>query len=473
MFIPKTQKRFNRIIINNPRYINDVKFYIIMKKTLFLIMVIALSFGAYAQESFSASSTDMTTDGIVRGDKTNQFFISYCKYAGQGCFLLTDGSNTYDYKFVDSSWDILDFQIVDNKVVFCGTVTETIPTIDPPGYVYNKYGLIGSFDINDLYGSSLISFYPIGDISVSRFNKVAAINKTSCLYAIGEYDYPIPIFENGVVIGYYTGHATCVYIVDGWTNYPNYTVTKYGITNVDLTDLSATDDYVVAVGDSVSNSVYSGLYLARFSGTPNIDVEYYYKMYDEPLSDYHSIGIDKNHVVVACLAGGPTVFSTNINVVDLNMMAMVNSQKMPLESKAEPTELAHFSVDNSVVMQQYMPLPSNPSVTKSLHVKIDPSQTTIYSTYGFYHSNYIHSSLGSMDGKYAIGFSGSHWLIKDISLPPSPICYVVESIRIAPFKRGCSEQVQWLFQVNGSSVLPPQILVPNQLPNISIDCQNQ
>ena len=445
-----------------------------MKNITILILTIILSFGTLAQESFSAVSYDLTTDGIVRGDKTGLLFISYCKFNNKGCFLLTDGLNIIGYKYADPSWDILDFQIVDDMVVFCGTVTETVTAINPPGWVYNKFGLVGSFKIGDFFvPNSLITYCAIEEYSVTRFNKVAVLNQNSCLYAIGEYDYQIPHIVNGVEVGYFTAHATCVYIVDNWANNNIYPVAKYSISNVDLTDLSVTDDYVVAVGDSVSNNAYSGLYLARFSGTPNIDVECYYKMYDEPLSDYHSIGINENHVVVACLAGGPTIFSTNINVVDLNTMAMVNSQKMPLENKAEPTELAHFSIDNSVVMQQYMPLPSSPTTYKSLHVKIEPFQTTIYNTYGFYHNNYNYCSLGSMDGKYAIVFTGSHWLMKDIVLPPSPICYDVESIRINPSQKGYKEQVQWLSPVTYSSSQLNPILDPDDNYNISIDCQNQ
>ncbi len=447
-----------------------------MKNITILILTIILSFGTLAQESFSALLPDMATDGIVRGDKNGQFVVSYCKVNGTGRFTLADISSVHGYQIVDPKWDILDFQIVGDKVVFCGTITETCYSPDPPGWVYCKRGLIGFINIADLNNSSTASYYAFLDNTVMRFKKVAALNSNTCLYAIGEQDIQTPIIFNGNVIGYYTGHATCVYVVDGWTGIPNlslYSVTKYGITGVDLTDLSATDNYVVAVGDSVGNSTSMGLYLARFSGTPNIDEERYYKMKDEPLSDYHSIGINDDHVFVSCLAGVSEAFSTNIHVVDLNSMYMVNSQQMPLENKAEPSELAHILQDNTVVMQQYMPLPSNPTTYKSLHIRIDPFQTTMYNTFGFYHSVHEHSSLGSMAGKYAIGFNGFHWIAKNMMVPNATICYKIENIRVNPMESVLPKPVNWLYDdYKWHDYLQPNPSY-SPIPNIDVYCTNQ
>lgn len=142
-----------------------------MKKTLFLLIVIALSFGAYAQESFSAMSSDMATDGIVRGDETNTEIVSYCKYNGRGRFILADASGIYGYHAVDTSWNILDFRIVYGTVIFCGTVTKTgfdtidIQTGQQINQVYYTVGLIGFFGLQELK-NPFVNYYAIDDTPV-------------------------------------------------------------------------------------------------------------------------------------------------------------------------------------------------------------------------------------------------------------------------------------------------------------------
>lgn len=395
------------------------------KRIIILLTAIAFSFGAYAQESFRAYLNAVATDGIVRGDELSLQVVSYSKFNGMGRFMVSDATGLHDYHPVDPSWDILDFRIVGDTVVFCGTVTD--PNLQ------NTEGLIGYFLLSELYGSVPVNYRAMKDVTVYRFNKVGTYRGAKCLYAIGEHEVYTPVIDNGVVVGYYTGHATCVYIVENWWNIPtpsSQDVHKYSIQGFDLTDLSVSDDVVVAVGDSVGNNAYTGLYLARFAGSSTVGDEYYYGMPDEPLSDYHSIGINDKQVVVACLAGGPSVFSTNIHVVDLTTMDIVNSQQFALEDKAEPSELAFLSTDKLVVLQQYMALPSNPTSYESLHVRIEPNAAVPYPSYGFYHRGSYHVSVGSTIGKYAIGFNGKQWLAKDLTLPVTNHCYDTEPIDV-------------------------------------------
>ena len=442
------------------------------KRILVLLTAIAFSCGAYAQgESGRASLAITAKNGIVRGcGGTNMKFVSYCEYNNQGHFMLADATGLYDSYGVDQDWQILDFRVVGDRVVFCGTVKKQTTAIVPSlsGFevitVYYTVGLLGFFSLNNLTSGNPLVCKAIEEDSVTRFTKVASYSGSQYLYAIGEQEYKVPRIVNDVVVGYYTGHTPCMYLVDDWTQLPIFSTSyKFNISGADLTDLSVTGTTVVAVGDRV-DSVTTGLYLIRYTGNTLTGDEYFYQMYDEPLSDYHSIGIVGKSVAVACLAGQSNTFRTSIRFVELDSMQMVNSQQIALVTKAEPTELASIPHDGTIVLQQDMYLPSNPSNNAVLNIRIDPTLTSTYNTFGVYNSGYYYNSVTNMASKYAVAFDGIHWLMKDMTLSPNPVCYDIESIRVDPLDCVESEKVQWMTPAipqpyplqtdNGLEVLP-------------------
>ena len=422
-----------------------------MKKTFFLLLIMLMALELNAQvESQHESMLVNATNGIVRKDGNNWRMVSYFERGDNGYFMLTDATMTYDaYKICDK-WHILDFRIVGPYVVFCGTVTHTFQqTIQLANGgtqindVQYTVGLIGYFNKTDLSGANSLSYYAIEENSVTRFTKVASLDGTDYLYAIGECGWNDPYIVNGNTLGYYTNHISSIYKIANWQTTINSTpliytnINKYNTTDVDLTDLSTTDDHVVAVGNFGDNTG-AGLCLVRYgmndasSGDP-----YWYYLANDPLSDYHSEGLfDKDQVVVACLAGKDGGYKTNIRFVDLGTMNMVNAQQMPMASKAEPSELAYVKSDASVVMQIYMfgAFLPNTSLMETLHFRIDPFNTNSYSSPAFYHSGNYHSSLACLAAQYAVCFNGYHWLLKDMLQGYYTTCYAYEETEINPLE---------------------------------------
>ena len=283
-------------------------------------------------------------------------------------------------------------------------------------------GLIGFFDLYDFITSSNVNYHALEEKNVTRFNKGTMTSDFSHIYAIADNEYYTPKYDGGMVIGYYTNHTSRIYhVVTSGTHLISSNM--FETVGVDLSDLSITANNVVAVGNFFDD-IGSGLALVRFNNmTPTIGDTYYYYLQYEPITDYHSIGINNEQIAVASLWDSSSIYRTSIHFVDISTMDMVGTQMIPLFSKAETTEMAYIDADKSVVLQIPAPLSSNSSITESLHYRIDPSQTIPYPTYAFYFAGRGHYTLGCLAGLSAVGFNGSHWFIKDMLISPKNDCY--------------------------------------------------
>ena len=407
-----------------------------MKKAVIILSLLLFSLSTMAQGPLAYTSaighstlTNPTDSGIVR--VWNDTCIISCNNNGvdSSAFLLFP-MNLPSLNTPTRSVGLLrhmivhDFTVFNDYVIFCGSMN-------------NTFGVVGWFDIHDLYLPQVsVNYRYLQKTPAQCFRKVVAYhhNGDIRIAAIGYSDTTV-----GAIL---VADRVAEIVLSPTSNqFDLWTLPYGGPFFEDIDDIVVTDSYVALVGKYEDRSVpgSQGLCVRKYGrgqlANGLIDNCYHYPCPIELAFEPKAVAMTGDNISTlnSCYIPSQPAFQLRMYNIDLLSMNMFDAQCHKLLAKNPPYSAVYFPQYKQIVVSyqiDYTDMHHN----KAILLVLRPWSTASYQAdYMFDPVLQNVTSLTKSMGQYLLGINGVNYFVKDMSIgihPQGPNCYKNDQLPI-------------------------------------------